>query len=76
MKILIVVGFTLLVTGCSSTMESFYNRQVVEDQLIAYDSAKQQIGTLAVTAQRRLIIVNLKTGNFYSEPPPEAADSI
>lgn len=62
-------------TGCASTIESFNNRQVVEDQLIA-DDGKQEIGTLAVTAQRRLIVGNLKTGSFCSEPPPEVADSI
>ena len=75
MKNLIVVVVAVLTTGCAGTIDSFYNRQVVEDQLIS-DDDKQEIGTLAVTAQRRLIIANLKTGNFCSEPPPETADSI
>lgn len=70
--LIVVMSF---MTGCASTIESFYNRQVVEDQLIAKDG-NQEIGTLAVTAQRRLIVGNLKTGSFCSEPPPEVADSI
>ncbi len=76
-KIAFVFMISALTTGCASTIESFYNRQVVQDQLTAeYDKGKQEIGTLAVTAQRRLVVANLKTGNFCSEPPPEAADSI
>ncbi|MCR9495507.1 hypothetical protein NB493_08925 [Vibrio alginolyticus] len=62
--------------GCSSTIDSFYNRHVVEDQLVTSHTREQEIGTVAVTAQRRLIIANLKTGSFCSEPPPEVADSI
>nr|VFK20170.1 MAG: hypothetical protein BECKLPF1236A_GA0070988_102511 [Candidatus Kentron sp. LPFa]VFK30618.1 MAG: hypothetical protein BECKLPF1236C_GA0070990_101161 [Candidatus Kentron sp. LPFa] len=61
-----------LLTGCGT----FYERPVIEDQLIYNLNGEQEIGTLAVTAQRRLIIANLKTGRFCSEPPPEAADSI
>lgn len=75
-KIALLLGMAILMTGCANTIESFYNRQVVEDQLITQDTGEQEIGTLAVTAQRRLIIGNLKTGNFCSEPPPEVADSI
>ena len=74
-RIVYIATLALFMTGCASTIESFYNRQVVEDQLIA-DDGTQEIGTLAVTAQRRLIVGNLKTGSFCSEPPPEAADSI
>jgi hypothetical protein len=75
-RIVLLFGISFLMTGCASPIESFYNRQVVEDQLITEDTGLQEIGTLAVTAQRRLIIANLKTGNFCSEPPPEVADSI
>ena len=75
-KIIFALVLTSLVTGCASTIESFYNRQVVEDKLVYDKTGEQEIGTLAVTAQRRLVVVNLKTGNFCSEPPPEAADSI
>lgn len=74
-RMMLLVCFMLFMTGCASTIESFYNRQVVED-VMASDDDRQEIGTLAVTAQRRLIVGNLKTGSFCSEPPPEAADSI
>lgn len=73
-NILFLIGIILFLSGCSSTIESFYNRQVVEDKLKGTDG--QLIGTLAVTSQRRLIIANLKTGGFCSEPPPETVDSI
>ncbi|WP_431064654.1 hypothetical protein [Methylotuvimicrobium sp.] len=75
-KIAMLLGLPFLMTGCASTIESFYNRQVVEDQLMPDDTGAQEIGTLAVTAQRRLVVGNLKTGNFCSEPPQEVADSI
>ncbi|MCB1690986.1 MAG: hypothetical protein KDI33_20995 [Halioglobus sp.] len=76
-KSVIVSVILILVSGCASTIEAFYNRQVVEDQLITDNPAHaHEIGTLAVTAQRRLIIANLNTGNFCSEPPPEAVDSV
>ncbi|MFA5983608.1 MAG: hypothetical protein WC782_06300 [Methylococcaceae bacterium] len=68
-----------MITGYASEIESFYNRQIAEDQLITEEQNEkegQEIGTLAVTTQRRLIIANLKTGNFCSKPPPETADSI
>lgn len=74
---IVLLSTLYFVTGCASTIESFYNRQVVQDQLHAEEGADhKEIGTLAVTAQRRLIVANLKSGNFCSEPPPEAADSV
>jgi len=75
-KIIFAFVLMFLVTGCASTLESFYNRPVVEDKLVYGKTGEQEIGTLSVTAQRRLVVANLKTGNFCSEPPPEAADSI
>ncbi len=75
MRNILTVCTIVLITGCS-TIESFYVRPVIEDQMITDESGGQEIGTLAVTAQRRLIIGNLKTGNFCSEPPPEVADSV
>lgn len=64
--------------GCSTTAGTFFNRPVVEDQLIADYPKKgsQEIGTLAVTSDRRVIIGNLRNGKFCAEPPPETADSI
>ena len=73
-NILFLIGIILFLSGCSNAIESFHNRPVVEDKLKGTDG--QLIGTLAVTSQRRLIIANLKTGGFCSEPPPETVDSI
>jgi len=75
-QILLIALIAIFLNGCASSIESFYNRQVIEDKMITDKTGEQEIGTLAVTAQRRLIIGNLKTGNFCSEPPPEIADSI
>ncbi len=75
MRLFSLLSNVMFMSGCASTVETWKNRQVVEDQLIS-DDKNQEIGTLAVTTQRRLIIGNLKTGNFCSESPPETADSI
>lgn len=74
-RTILIICLTVFMVGCG-TIESFYIRPVIEDQMITDETGEQEIGTLAVTAQRRLIIGNLKTGNFCSEPPPEVADSI
>lgn len=76
MKTILAVISAALVTGCAGTLETFYNRPVTEDQLVTDKSSEQELGTLAVTAQRRVIVGNLKTGHFCSEPPPEAADEV
>ena len=71
-----MIMILMMLTGCSSTIDSFYNRHVVEDKLEQDTIQNNEIGTLSVTAQRRLIIGNLKSGNFCSEPPPEVADTV
>lgn len=76
-KFWVILLMVFAATGCASTIESFYNRQVVQDQLARKDSSNEvEIGTLAVTSQRRLVVANLNTGRFCSEPPPESVDSI
>ena len=76
MKTFLFISIFLL-SGCASLLDSFYNRDVVQDYLRAETiEPEHEVGTLAVTAQRRLIIANLETGKFCSEPPPEAADSV
>lgn len=67
---------SMLLAGCANTMHAFFDRPVTEDQLITDGNEAQELGTLSVTAQRRLIVGNLKTGHFCSEPPPEAADEV
>jgi hypothetical protein len=78
LRIIILNILLISVFGCSTTAGTFFNRPVVEDQLIADfpENGAQEIGTLAVTADRRVIIGNLRNGKFCAEPPPETADSI
>jgi hypothetical protein len=73
MRTIMVVIFTVLLAGCASLIDPFYNRQVIEDDL---QSESATFGTLAVTAERRIVVANLDNGTFCSEPPPEAAGSI
>jgi len=76
MKFIVALLAVGCLAGCAGTMEAFYGRPVTEDQLITDDTGEQELGTLSVTAQRRVIVGNLKTGQFCSEPPPEAADEV
>lgn len=71
----LAISTLIALTGCGP-MNSFYNRDVIEDKMRASSNNHQEIGTLAVTSDRRLIIGNLKDGTFCSEPPPETADSV
>ena len=75
-RVLVAQVLLCLLAGCTNTIDSFYNRPVTEDQLITDRTGAQELGILAVTAQRRVIVGNLKTGHFCSEPPPEAADEV
>ena len=74
MKIkLIVICFTIFLTGCSSSIKSFYDRAVVED------SVGDAVGTLSVTAARRVALVRLEgenRGKFCAEPPPDVSENI
>ena len=63
----------LLLTGCASTMDSFYNRPVIEDDL------EGVIATASLSADRRTVIVKLlgnDAGKFCAEPPPDVAQNI
>nr|VFK78380.1 MAG: hypothetical protein BECKSD772D_GA0070982_101324 [Candidatus Kentron sp. SD] len=74
-RIATILGAAALLTGCAAISEL----PVIENEMATntfISVGEQEIGTLAITAQRRLIIANMKTGHFCSEPPPEAADSI
>lgn len=74
-----IIFFLLIsygLTGCAESINAFYNRDVIEDTLINEDNAEMALGTLSVTAQRRIIVANMISGNFCAEPPPEAADTI
>nr|VFJ75253.1 MAG: hypothetical protein BECKFM1743A_GA0114220_108201 [Candidatus Kentron sp. FM]VFJ75628.1 MAG: hypothetical protein BECKFM1743C_GA0114222_108621 [Candidatus Kentron sp. FM]VFK23491.1 MAG: hypothetical protein BECKFM1743B_GA0114221_109281 [Candidatus Kentron sp. FM] len=77
-RIIAMLLAVVLLGGCSTLTEP-KKRPVIEDEMVTNElllKGEQEIGTLAVTAQRRLIIANMKTGHFCTEPPPEAVDSI
>ncbi len=62
-----------LLTGCASSINSFFNRAVVEDNV------DNTVGTLTVTAARRIAIVKLEgqqRGKFCAEPPPDVSENI
>lgn len=74
--ILSIILFSSIITGCSGTINSFYNREVIEDDLSPSLFGDSKIGTLAVTAQRRLIIANIEDSTFCAEPPPETVSVV
>lgn len=72
-----VILFSCAITGCTSgTINSFYNREVIEDDLSPSLMGDAKIGTLAVTAQRRLIVANIEDSTFCAEPPPETVSVV
>ena len=70
------IGGVLLLTmmsGCASTLGSFFNRPVVED------NAKGAVSTLSLSADRRTVVVVTdgdNRGKFCAEPPPDTALSL
>lgn len=78
---LLTISICLLTTGCG---------EVIKDNLHSIKGRnanigrfvfgpidwERKIGTLAVDAKKRLVVSNLITGDFCSEPPPEVADSL
>lgn len=63
----------LVLTGCASTIGAFYNRPVVEDTLA------DRVSTVSLSADRRTVIVALKSSDFpmfCAEPPPDTATGL
>ncbi len=82
LRLLLTLVLAACVGGCASHLSEIFNRPIVENTLITSkprvpESADpQELATLSVTAQRRIIIANLSNGTYCAEPPPEAADSV
>ncbi len=74
MKIkMLVICFVVFLTGCASSIKSFYDRAVVED------SVGNTLGTLSITAARRMALVKLEgpnRGKFCAEPPPDVSENV
>jgi hypothetical protein len=64
----------LALSGCASTIGTFYTRPVVED------SIGETISTVSLSSDRRTVIVahSLRDGHtqFCAEPPPDTASGI
>lgn len=62
-----------LLTGCASSLKTFFDRAVVEDNVDG------TVGTLTVSASRRMALVKLEgaqRGKFCAEPPPDVSENI
>lgn len=73
MKTFLIACLVVLLPGCASTMNAFFSRAVVEDNV---DGA---VGVLSTTAARRMVVVSLtgeNRGKFCAEPPPDVSDNI
>lgn len=69
----ILLFFFILLTGCASTVNRFFDRGVIEDNV------QGTVGTLTVTAARRMALVRLEgknRGKFCAEPPPDVSENI
>lgn len=64
----------VLLSGCASTLGTFFNRPVVED------GVNKAVSTISLSADRRTVIVVTEPGEnrakFCAEPPPDAATGL
>lgn len=64
----------LLLSGCASSLGTFFNRPVVED------GVNKAVSTISLSADRRTVIVVTEPGQnrakFCAEPPPDAATGL
>lgn len=82
LKTVVLVSCLALVTGCGTSMfVQPIKNPIIEDKVgyASFFSDKEQLGTLATTAQRRIVLVKLKgenIGKFCAEPSPDATDNL
>ena len=70
LKYAFLVISTTLISGCASTLGTFFNRPVVED------SIQDAVSTVSLAADRRTVVVVTEGPNrtkFCAEPPPDTA---
>lgn len=66
----------VLISGCAYLGPQEY-KHVIEDRTGGQTSSSDnRVGTLALVAQRRVVLVKFSDGRFCSEPPPDAVDSL
>ena len=72
-KIVVSLAALALLSGCASTLDTFYNRPVVEDNV---DKA---VSTVSLSADRRTVVVvtdGVNRTKFCAEPPPDSARNV
>ncbi|NMF87230.1 hypothetical protein [Aromatoleum petrolei] len=71
LRITSILASMLALSGCASTIGTFFNRPVVED------GVDKAVSTISLSADRRTVIVVTEPGanraKFCAEPPPDAA---
>lgn len=73
LKVLVAALTASLLSGCASTVGTFFNRPVVED------SVKDVLSTMSLSADRRTVVVitdGKNKGKFCAEPPPDTATGL
>lgn len=73
LRFLVLLVSATLVSGCASTVGTFFNRPVVED------SVKEAVSTVSLAADRRTVVVVTEGTNrtkFCAEPPPDTATGL
>ncbi len=72
-RILTVIALVALLTGCASTIGTFFNRPVVEDGIHNVAS------TISLASDRRTVVVvtdGTNKSRFCAEPPPDTATGL
>lgn len=72
-RLAVFLTISSLLSGCASTLDTFYNRPVVEDNV------EKAISTVSLSADRRTVVVVTEGANrtkFCAEPPPDSARNI
>lgn len=72
-KSAVLVTSVLLLSGCATSLGTFFNRPVVED------TVAEAVSTLSLSADRRIVLVSTHgatKGKFCAEPPPDTATGL
>jgi hypothetical protein len=73
LRLLVLLFVTLSLSGCASSLGTFFNRPVVEDNI------QGQVTTVSLAADRRVVLVSHlddTKGKFCAEPPPDSATGL
>lgn len=79
-RLLALSTLLLSLTGCGLSMFAGQKTPVIEDKVGSWSN--HQVGTLAVTTDRRVVLVRLQgdseggAGRFCAEPPPDAGQNL